>query len=120
MRALVLVIALCLPRVVTADEVARLNPDPDDPVGRAVKAKAKDFRQCFSRELDRNPKLKGGKVVLAVGLDTAGAVKATRVKSTTLKIKRVETCLVGVMKMMTFPAEAPRTFNFPFVFSQGG
>jgi hypothetical protein len=115
MRTLVMVIALCRPAVGTA-EVARL--DPGDSVGRAVKARAKDFRQCFTRELDRHPKLKNAKVVLAVRLDNAGAVMATRVKSTTLSNKDVGTCLARVMKTMRFPAEAPRMFDFPFVFSR--
>jgi TonB family protein len=118
MRLLVMAIVSCLPLVAAADIERRIDPDPQDPVGRAMKAKIKDFRVCFKLEAERNPKLKNGKVVLAVELDKAGAVTVARVKSSTLGAKRVEDCLVAAMKTMTFPAEAPRAFDFPFEFAK--
>jgi hypothetical protein len=99
-------------------DVRRLEPEPSDVVGKVIKAHAKAFRTCFARELNRDPAVgRGGKVVLAVALDKEGVVASAKVASTTLKYKTIEDCLVREMKTLRFPAEAPRTFEFPFVFS---
>jgi hypothetical protein len=104
-----------------ADGIRRLDPDAGGPAGKVIMARAKDFRMCWQRELDKNPAAaKGGKVVIAVALDKEGAVAMAKVKSTTMNYKPTEDCLVKVMKELKFPSEAPRTFDFPFVFSQGG
>jgi hypothetical protein len=88
-----------------------------DAIQRVIKDNAKGFRQCFQRELNRDPKVaRGGKVVLAIDLDKTGTVKSVRVETTTLNNSNIESCLQREMLKLKFPPETAK-FSFPFIFA---
>ena len=117
MRLATILLTVALAGPVAADQ---LDPSPDSipPHARVIKQNSKAFMACYQRELSRDPRTaRGGKVVLAVVLDKVGAVKSVKVESTTLDNRNVENCLLREMLKLRFPAEAPATFSFPFVFA---
>ena len=72
---------------------------------------------CFNREFALNNKL-SGQVRLVWIISLNGEVRHPRVKSSTLKNKKVESCMVNALKQWQFvkPNGGICQIKFPFVF----
>jgi hypothetical protein len=89
-----------------------------DMINRVVKARAGVFRACYQKELNRNPKLGGGKVVIKFTIQIHGTVAHVTVSSTTLNSAPVEQCLVAQFARLKFPAHAGNVVvSYPLLFS---
>ncbi len=74
-------------------------------------------KYCFEKELQINPSL-SGKVVLQWTVNASGKVSKAYVSSTTLKNKKVESCMVRVAKRWRFeePKGGHCVISYPFTF----
>lgn len=88
-------------------------------IDRVVKAGAGVFRACYQKEIKRDPTL-SGKVVVAFTIAAAGTVASSKITSSTLASKPVESCLLANINRLRFPAaSAPADVSYPFVFMRG-
>jgi hypothetical protein len=119
-----------------AEKVAAPKPPPEEVAKPAVPAPAEDqpgcdpvvisgyvrrnlraIQACYSRELHRDPTLKG-KVVVGFTIGTTGRVKDVEVEENTLEGKEVGLCIRNAIRMWVFPmkdVECP--VRYPFVFN---
>lgn len=74
---------------------------------------------CYELGLKRNPTL-SGKVEVEFTIDEDGRVSDASVKSSTLKDKRVEDCIIRKLRSLKFPQPSGGkiTVKYPFVFEQ--
>jgi len=93
-----------------------LNPDDID---RVVKSRAGAIDACYQRALDRDAAL-AGTVKASFVIAPDGHVTTARISATTLHSSTVDSCVLGVIRGMHFPARGGGTVNYPFVFSRGG
>ena len=116
---------LLVPALADAQTIGRIETNPGgsgaaDEINRVIKANAKQIRLCYSRQLEKQPKLEG-KVVVNFRIETDGSTKKVTVKQTTLRSKPVEKCIVGeVAKLKFAPREISSVVNYPFLFAKGG
>ena len=90
-------------------------------IRRVVQSKSNAIQYCYERQLQTNPKLKG-KIIAQWKVGLQGQVKSTSVASSTMNNKKVESCILRVIKRMRFekPDGGICVINYPFVFSGGG
>lgn len=113
-------------RVPTEVEVALGNPNIEghldrETIQRVIRQHRREIRDCYQRELQRNPDL-SGRVVVAFMIDPAGNVARSSVAESDIGDDNVEECLVNRIRRWRFPA--PSTpgnvrVNYPFVFTSG-
>ena len=90
-----------------------------DTIDQIVKAHAGAIDACYQRALDRDPGLAGTvKATFAIAPD--GHVTSARVAATTLHSPAVDSCVLGILRSLSFPPRGGGTVNYPFVFSRGG
>ncbi len=77
---------------------------PRDDVAKVVEKSQGAFQGCVETELRKNPKFKGGKVVLVATVGTSGIVKSTRLDRKELDGSAVGECIKKSAKRMVFPA----------------
>ncbi|NOY28238.1 MAG: AgmX/PglI C-terminal domain-containing protein [Oligoflexia bacterium] len=85
----------------------------------AIKQQMRGIRQCYQRELRRDPSL-AGKVIVWFLIDTDGTVSRARLKETTMSNVVVEDCIVAQVTEMSFPHPQGAKVvpvSFPFRFS---
>ena len=89
-------------------------------IQRVVQARAAGIKFCYERELQRNPSL-AGKIMVNWLIDTTGKVKKAHVVSSSLKSKKVESCMLRQIRRWRFkkPEGGMCSVNFPFVFKGG-
>jgi hypothetical protein len=105
------------PNVVVGPSQETDNGISADDINRVIRARAGAFRACYQRELERTPGL-AGKVTIRFEIALDGSAKTGKVISSTMKAPSVESCLVGQIMRLKFPASAkPSTVTYPFVFS---
>jgi hypothetical protein len=86
-------------------------------IDAVIKASAGAIRSCYQAELAKSPDL-AGKIVVQFRIDGAGAVASASIKSTTMKSPPVESCVVGTIKKLAFPAKATASVTYPFIFTR--
>ena len=89
-------------------------------IDRVVKSRKGLIRACYQRELNRSRGL-GGKLVVNFRIAGNGKVKSARVVKgkSSLKNKKVSSCIMRQIKKLKFPAKGGGVVNYPFIFSQG-
>jgi len=102
-----------------ADDGAEPAPDPreanvnkgtlpDDAIADVFAHGSPAVRKCYERELKRTPAL-AGRMAFAIKIGRTGKVEAARLKSSTLKNKVVERCILATIKRWKFPRPAGGT-----------
>lgn len=106
-------------------EALPANADPEAlDVGEiriSVQKQMSRIRQCYQRELQRQPDL-AGRVTVWFLIDTDGSVNRARLKESTMNNIVVEDCIVDEVKAMSFSKpQAGKTVpvSFPFNFTSG-
>ena len=100
---------------------ARAVADPgltSNEIDSVIKASASQIRSCYQRQLEKSKDL-SGKIVVQFRIGADGVVAAASIKSTTMKSPPVESCVLGEIKKLKFPAKAVATVSYPFIFSRG-
>ncbi|MEL6348810.1 MAG: AgmX/PglI C-terminal domain-containing protein, partial [Myxococcota bacterium] len=92
----------------------------DDVDGCLVQGKMPTFRNCYQRELQRTPNLRGGQVTTQFIIGEDGFVSKARISKTTLKNDRVEQCLSQNLLGTPFPLPRNGTVvvSYPFTFNR--
>ena len=80
------------------------------------------FRACYQREFQKDNSLEG-EVVIQFSIDTDGAIKGAKLKTSSLNNSLVEQCILRNFLGLKFPPPAGGTatpiINYPFIFSAG-
>lgn len=99
-----------------SDTLSQLTKDEIDHV---VAARARVFRVCFEKELQRNPNI-AGKLVVRFKIAADGHVEsASATAGTTLNNDAVTACVTRNLMLLKFPAkDSSSLVNYPFVFHQ--
>jgi outer membrane biosynthesis protein TonB len=105
-----------LPIAILCGVVGSAAAYPDfSPLRREIRAHMRQFRACYERALENNPKLEG-KVVARFTIGQTGAV----IESTAEGLPGVDACVAGVISKLKFPpvpaSKGTITVNYPFVF----
>ncbi len=107
-------------------EVALGDPTVDgyldrETIRRVMRQHRREIRDCYQRELQRNPDL-AGRVVVFFTIDPAGSVAQARIESSDLNNSDVENCVVGRIRRFRFPQPSTPglvNVNYPFMFTDG-
>lgn len=85
-----------------------------------MKQKSSVIRQCYTRELRRDPDLRG-KLVVRFVVGESGSVKYAAIRGSTLDSRIVEDCVLDKVRAATFPRPRGGTVivSYPFNFSGG-
>ena len=99
--------------VCAAVTAAAAYPDLS-PIRREIRAHMAQFRGCYEKALQKNPKLEG-KVVAKFGIDKNGDV----VEASAEGMPEIDACITSVVKTLKFPAGYRKVIqvNYPFVFN---
>jgi len=89
---------------------------PDfSPMRREIRAHNREFRACYERALEKDPKLEG-RVVAKFTIGQTGAV----IESTAEGMPPIDACVAGVIAKLKFPplpkSKNAITISYPFVF----
>lgn len=81
----------------------------------------KKIKACYDRELAKDPKL-NGKIEVSFTIGEDGKVKGQKIKSSTMKNEKVESCILQRIRRFEFPkpSKGEVKVNFPFVFETAG
>ncbi|MBU47727.1 MAG: hypothetical protein CL920_03435 [Deltaproteobacteria bacterium] len=104
-----------LTRALTPPKIGRLKKSD---IVKVIRRNIRQIRYCYERSLRLAPSLKG-KVVVRWMIMANGRVKGAKVASSTLKNKRVESCLLRRVLRFRFPKPKPAglvTVRYPFIF----
>jgi outer membrane biosynthesis protein TonB len=107
---------------VKADAIGELDGAIDKKgVGRALRARAQAFQQCYESALKTNSKLKG-KLVVEFTISESGSVADVRVLNDGLGSPEVASCVIAALKRIRFPKpdDGEVTISNSFVFQPGG
>ena len=90
-------------------------------IQRVIRQHRREIRDCYQRELQRNPDL-SGRIVVEFVIDPHGNVATARSAESDVGSDAVEDCVVRRVRRWRFPA--PSTpgavrVNYPFVFTSG-
>ena len=90
-------------------------------VEKVVKKNINQIRNCYSRELNKNPNL-AGKISMKFVISKDGTVSKASVKKSSMGNKKVEGCLAEQFKRFKFPKPKGNGIvivTYPFVFEPG-
>ncbi len=88
-------------------------------IGRVIRRNLARFKYCYEKQLNANPNL-SGKISVYFTIAPTGSVPKASIRETSMNSKKVEKCVVKVMKSLKFPK--PRgggivVVTYPFVFA---
>lgn len=100
-----------------APEVDGGSLDPGA-IAKVVKSRLTAVKECYERELKRNPQL-AGKVVIRFTIEDDGRVSNVAVEEQTLGDPNVGSCIVSRFERFRFPKPdgGAVTVSYPFIFS---
>ncbi len=104
---------------VVKSEAPEVDGDLDpNAVAKYVKARMTSIKECYERELKRDPKL-AGKLTISFTIETDGKISETYVESNTMGNKNVANCITGRIRSWRFPKPkgGSVTVAYPFIFS---
>ena len=90
-------------------------------IDKVIKRHMAQIRYCYQRELTKNPSVKG-KIVIKFVIAKDGSVSSANVKSSTMKVPSVESCVASRFMRMKFPEPKGGGIvivSYPFIFSAG-
>ncbi len=94
---------------------AAAYPDKS-PIRAGIRAHMREFRGCYEKALEKNPKLEG-RVTAKFVIGGTGAV----VESTAEGMPAIDACIAGVISKITFPrppaSKGAITIIYPFTFA---
>jgi len=104
-----------------------LDPQPAKIIGsmdksviaRIIRKHHSQFRYCYQRELNKNPRLYG-KISVKFTISPAGLVSSSLVKVSTMRNQEVESCVARTMKRIVFPKPKNHgivVVTYPFLFN---
>ncbi len=88
-------------------------------IQRVVRQHRREIRNCYERQLQRNPDLQG-RIVMQWVISGTGAVVSARVEETTMNNSEVEQCMAQRIRRWSFPEPDGGGIvrvNYPFNFS---
>lgn len=90
-------------------------------IDAVIKRNSNQIRNCYQRELTRDPSL-GGKIVAKFTISGDGSVSKSEIKSSSMGSAAVESCIAE--RIMRFQFPEPKgggvvIVSYPFMFSQG-
>ncbi len=87
-------------------------------IARVVRGRLTAIKECYERELKRNPQL-SGKVIVRFTIDEEGRVSQAVIEENTLPEKSVATCVAQRVERFRFPKPdgGSVTVAYPFIFS---
>lgn len=94
---------------------------PQDVIRRVVQRNLGQVRFCYEQALNARPDL-AGRVVVRFFISPSGAVSTAAVTSSSLGDTRVEGCIAGAMRRLSFPAPdggGMVSVTYPFTLSSG-
>ncbi len=99
---------------------ANFEPGMDrEAIRRVIREHLREIRNCYERELQRQPDLYG-KLVISWDIESGGRVSNAGVKDNSTGNARIGECLVAALRSWTFP-DPPKNqigrISYPFVFS---
>ena len=76
------------------------------------------IKECYEKELKRDPKL-AGKITVGFTIETDGKVSETFIEGNTMGNKTVANCITGRIRTWRFPKPkgGSVTVAYPFIFS---
>lgn len=100
-----------------APEVDGGSLDPSA-IAKVVKSRLTAVKECYERELKRNPQL-AGKVVIRFTIEEDGRVTGVAVEESSLGDPNVGSCIVSRFERFRFPKPdgGAVTVSYPFIFS---
>ena len=104
---------------VVKSEAPEVDGDLDpNAVAKYVKARMASIKECYERELKRDPKL-AGKLTISFTIETDGKISETYVESNSMGNKNVANCITGRIRSWRFPKPkgGSVTVAYPFIFS---
>ncbi len=92
-----------------------------DAIRQVVQKNLKKIKLCYNRELSKNPDLKG-KIEVSFDIGPDGKVKNYKIKSSSMKNKTVEDCMLKRIRRFKFPKPEKGSVKvvYPFVFTASG
>jgi hypothetical protein len=91
-------------------------PRGADGVVRAIEARAPSLHRCYVAALKSDPALRSLKVPVRVRIGARGRVDFARADGGPA---RLDACVAGVVRRLSFPPGAPLDVEVPLVFRQG-
>lgn len=94
---------------------------PPEVIKRIVRQNFSAIQACYEKAMTKDPTL-AGKVALRFTIDAQGAVSSAAVGDTTIADADMATCLVAVMRKMSFPAPengGTMVVTYPLNFAPG-
>ncbi len=90
-------------------------------VAKVINSHLQEVHACYERALLKDPGL-AGKVVLEWTIGTNGRVAAAKTKSSSLRNRSVEACILSSLKTWAFPAPKGGVviISYPFIFNSVG
>ncbi|MEC7987640.1 MAG: AgmX/PglI C-terminal domain-containing protein [Myxococcota bacterium] len=90
-------------------------------IDAVIRKNLPQIRYCYKREQSKNPNI-AGKVVVKFVIAKDGSVSKTRIRSTTLSSKAVESCILNRIKRFHFPkpSDGIVIVSYPFSFAHSG
>ncbi len=90
-------------------------------IARVVRLHLNEVNYCYSREIQRDPKL-FGKIALRWNIDSSGAVTAVSSNENSTGSKALEQCVSEKVKFWKFPSNPVQntTVDWPFIFKPQG
>jgi TonB family protein len=87
-------------------------------IARVVKGRISSIKECYERELKRNPQL-AGKIVVRFTIDEEGKVTNAALEENTVSDKSVGACVVSRFERFRFPKPegGSVTVSYPFIFA---
>jgi TonB family protein len=87
-------------------------------IARVVRGRLTALKECYERELKRNPQL-AGKVVVRFTIDEEGRVSQAVIEENTLPDRSVATCVAQRVERFRFPKPdgGSVTVSYPFIFA---
>jgi TonB family protein len=88
-------------------------------IKKVIKKDLGRIKYCYERELAPSPTL-SGKVVVKFTIGTSGKVTKASIASSSLGNKKVESCVVNIVKKMKFPKPkgGKVVVSYPFIFTR--
>ncbi len=88
-------------------------------IARVIRKHHSQFRYCYQKELQKNPRLYG-KISVQFTIGAAGSVSSSAIRVSTLKNHAVEQCVSLTMKRILFPQPKQGgvvVVTYPFIFN---
>jgi hypothetical protein len=92
---------------------------PKEVIQRIVRQHVSQIHSCYDTAMQKAPTL-AGKLAVSFTIDAKGAVASASAGDTTISDAEMVTCVVNVLKRMTFPAPEGGSavqVTYPFIFS---